>query len=109
MGLSHVTNDQIANLVAQIVTAVANTAANRAFTFHVRGSRGLLKHHATGLVAFAVAMVLTSGSLWALHAAWPTVGEWVEVTVLMIANLVATLVRFLALRFVIGRKPVVAA
>jgi putative flippase GtrA len=101
--LSRVVGDQAANLVAQIVTAVANTAANRAFTFRVHGRGGLLKHHATGLMAFAIAMVLTSGSLWALHAVWPTVSEWVEVTVLMLANLVATLVRFLALRFVIGR------
>jgi putative flippase GtrA len=104
--LQGVMDDQLANLVAQIVTAVANTAANRAFTFRVRGSRGLLKHHATGLLAFAIAMVLTSGSLWVLHAAWPSVGEWVEVAVLMTANLVATLVRFLALRFVIGRRAV---
>ena len=102
--LSDVTNDQVANLVAQIVTAVANTAANRAFTFRVRGSKGLVKDHATGLLAFAIAMVLTSGSLWVLHAVWPNVSEWVEVAVLMSANLVATLVRFLALRFVIGRK-----
>ena len=102
--LSEVTSDQVANLIAQIVTAVANTAANRAFTFRVRGSQGLLKHHATGLLAFAIAMVLTSGSLWVLHTVWPTVGEWVEVTVLMTGNLVATLVRFLSLRFVIGRQ-----
>jgi putative flippase GtrA len=104
--LHGVMDDQLANLVAQIVTAVANTAANRAFTFRVRGGRGLLRHHATGLVAFAIAMVLTSGSLWVLHVLWPGVGTWVEVTVLMIANLVATLVRFLTLRFVIGRKTV---
>jgi putative flippase GtrA len=95
---------QIANLVAQIVTAVANTAANRAFTFRVHGRGGLLKHHATGLMAFAIAMVLTSGSLGLLHSLFPGVGKWVEVAVLTIANLVATLVRFLALRFVIGRK-----
>jgi len=36
-------------------------------------------------------------------------GRWVEVTVLTLANLVATLVRFLTLRFVIGRKTVVRA
>ncbi len=102
--LSDVTNDQIANLVAQIVTAVANTAANRAFTFRVRGSRGLVKDHATGLLAFATAMVLTSGSLWVLHEIDPGVSRWVEVGVLTLANLVATLVRFLALRFVIGRQ-----
>jgi len=91
------------------VTAVANTAANRAFTFRVRGSDGLLKHHATGLIAFAIALTLTSGSLLALHQLWPSSGRWVEVTVLTLANLVATLVRFLALRFVIGRKTVVPA
>lgn len=95
---------QAANFVAQIVTAVANTAANRAFTFRVRGGDGLLKDHATGLVAFGIAMALTSGSLVVLHAVWPTAGKWVEVTVLTVANLVATLVRFLALRLVIGRR-----
>jgi len=104
-----VMDGQAANFVAQIVTAVANTAANRAFTFRVRGSDGLLTHHATGLLAFAIALTLTSGSLWALHAWWPSSGRWVEVTVLTLANLVATLVRFLALRFVIGRKTVVRA
>ena len=107
--LRGVMDGQAANFVAQIVTAVANTAANRAFTFRVRGSDGLLKHHATGLIAFAIALTLTSGSLWALHAWWPSSGRWVEVTVLTLANLVATLVRFLALRFVIGRKTVVRA
>ncbi len=94
---------QIANLVAQIVTAVANTAVNRAFTFRVHGRSGLLKHHATGLLAFAIALVLTSGSLGMLHSLVPGVSKWAEVAVLTIANLVATLVRFLALRFVIGR------
>lgn len=97
---------QVANLVAQIVTAVANTAVNRAFTFRVHGSRGLVKHHATGLLAFAIAVTLTSGSLWGLHSAFPGVSTWVEILVLTAANLVATLVRFLALRLVIGRKVV---
>jgi len=102
--LRGVMDAQIANLVAQIVTAVANTAVNRAFTFRVHGSHGLLKHHATGLMAFGIALVLTSGSLGALHSLFPGVSKWVEVAVLTGANLVATLVRFLALRFVIGRK-----
>lgn len=101
--LRGVVGAQAANFAAQVVTAVANTAANRAFTFGVRGGSGLLKHHATGLVAFATAMVLTSGSLWVLHTLVPGVGTWVEVAVLTIANLVATGVRFLALRFVIAR------
>jgi putative flippase GtrA len=107
--LRGVMDAQIANLVAQIVTAVANTAANRAFTFRVHGRGGLLKHHATGLMAFAIALVLTSGSLGLLHSLFPGVSKWVEVAVLTSANLVATLVRFLALRFVIGRKAVASS
>jgi hypothetical protein len=54
-------------------------------------------------------MVLTSGSLWVLHQVTPGVSSWVEVGVLTLANLVATLVRFLALRFVIGRQASAAA
>jgi putative flippase GtrA len=101
--LRGVMDSQVANLLAQVVTAVANTAANRAFTFRVHGSQGLLKHHATGLLAFAIAMVLTSGSLSVLHHVSPGVSSWVEVGVLTVANLVATLVRFLALRVIMGR------
>lgn len=38
--LQPVTGPQTANLIALLVTAVGNTAANRRFTFQVRGSRG---------------------------------------------------------------------
>lgn len=94
---------QVANLVAQIVTAVANTAVNRRLTFGVSGRAGLLRHHAGGLLAFAVGLALTSGSLWVMHAFAPGLSRWVEVGVLIVANLVATLVRFLALRQLMGR------
>lgn len=94
---------QVANLTALALTAVANTAANRVFTFGVRGNDGLLTHHVTGLVAFAVALGLTSGSLALLHGLAPEAGRFVEVMVLAVANAVATAVRFLALKFVMGR------
>ncbi len=95
---------QAANLLALVVTAIGNTAANRIFTFGVRGRDGLVGHHATGLLAFVVALGLTSGSLWVLHAWEPNPARWVELAVLTAANAVATLVRFVSLRLVIGRR-----
>ena len=40
---------QAANVVALLVTAVLNTAANRAFTFGVRGRGRAPRHQAQGL------------------------------------------------------------
>jgi putative flippase GtrA len=95
---------QAANLAALALTAVANTAANRVFTFGVRGNEGLLGHHVVGLVAFVVALGLTSGSLALLHVWAPEASRLVEVIVLGAANAVATAVRFLALKFAMGRS-----
>ncbi|WP_072807250.1 bifunctional glycosyltransferase family 2/GtrA family protein [Rhodococcoides yunnanense] len=91
---------QAANFMGLLITAVLNTAANRAFTFGVRGSEGAGKHQMQGLVVFGVALALTSGSLAILHAAAPDVSRHVELAVLVVANLVATVCRFVALRWV---------
>ncbi len=91
---------QLANLVALLMTAVANTAANRAFTFGVRG-RGLgsaARHQAQGLLVFALALAVTSGALAALAAATSSPPRLVELTVLVVANLAATALRFVLLR-----------
>lgn len=95
---------QGANFASLLITAVGNTALNRKFTFGVTGRGGALKHQLGGLVAFAVALVLTSGSLWLLHTYWPAVPRLVEVAVLVVTNLLATLFRFVSLR-VLMRKP----
>jgi putative flippase GtrA len=88
---------QGANLVALLVTTVANTAANRRFTFGVRGARGATRHQFEGLVVFAVALALTSGTLSLVHrVAEP--GHVAEVAAVVGANLVATVLRFLLLR-----------
>ena len=93
---------QIANLVALLLTAVADTTANRAFTFGLRGRNGAGRQQLHGLFVFAFGLVITSGSLFALHRFDPTVGKGIELSVLVIANLVATVVRFVALRRVFG-------
>jgi cellulose synthase/poly-beta-1,6-N-acetylglucosamine synthase-like glycosyltransferase len=95
---------QGANLVALLVTAVANTAANRRLTFGISGRAGALKHHLGGLAAFGVALGLTSGSLWLLDTVWPGAGRLVEVAVLVVANAAATLMRFVALRLLMHRR-----
>ena len=90
---------QAANFAALLITAVLNTAANRRFTFGISGRTDALKHQIGGLVAFGLALGLTSGSLWLLTTTWPAAGRWVELAVLVAANAIATLLRFLSLRF----------
>jgi putative flippase GtrA len=86
-----------ANLLALLLTAVANTAVNRRLTFGVRGRRGALGHQLRGLMVFALGLGITSGALWLLHATGsPSRG--VEVLVLTVANLVVTVMRFVAMR-----------
>ena len=89
---------QAANLVALLVTVVANTAVNRRVTFAVTGSAGRVRHQLQGLVVFGAALALTSASLVALHAVSASPPRAVELGVLVTANLVATLMRFLLLR-----------
>ncbi len=89
---------QAANLVALLVTAVGNTAANRRITFGVRGREAAVRHQLEGLGVFALGLALTSGALAALHAATATPPRAVEVAVLVVANAAATLARFVLLR-----------
>ena len=91
------TGVQAANLLALLVTAFANTAANRRFTFGLRGRSGVARNHWEGLLVFALALGITSAALAGLHAAGVT-HQWVELAVLMFANLAATVIRFLLLR-----------
>ncbi|MCX4902861.1 bifunctional glycosyltransferase family 2/GtrA family protein [Streptomyces sp. NBC_00878] len=92
------TGGQAANALALLVCALANTATNRRLTFGLRGRTGALRHQAQGLLVFTVGLALTSGSLALLHHTTPTPARTTEVGVLIAANLVATLVRFLLFR-----------
>jgi putative flippase GtrA len=94
----------MANALALLTTAVANTAANRRITFEVRGRDGLARDHAVGLAALGVALALTSVSLAALDVVAPHRGRLTELAVLVAANAAATLVRFALLRAAL-KKP----
>ncbi len=97
LGLRSAMPPMAANFTALLVTAVANTAANRRFTFGVRGRRDAVRHQAQGLVIFAAGLAATSGSLWLLHALGSR-SQLAEVTVLTTANLGVTVLRFVALK-----------
>ena len=89
---------QVANLIALLLTAIGNTAANRRFTFGVGGRANAARHHVEGLLVFGIALAITSGSLAVLHLLVTEPHHLIELTVLVLANLVATAARFVLLR-----------
>jgi putative flippase GtrA len=93
-----------ANLLALVVTAIGNTAANRRLTFGVRGSSGVATHQLQGLIVFGMGLAITSGALAALHMWVPDASHAVELLVLIAANALATLLRFVAYRSWIFRE-----
>jgi putative flippase GtrA len=102
--LRAVTGGQLANLLALLLTVVGNTAANRRLTFGVRGPRHRLRHQLQGLAVFGAGLATTSGALFLLHALADAPHPAVEVLVLTLANLVVTLMRFVAMRVWIFRR-----
>ena len=95
-----------ANALALALTAVGNTAANRLFSFRVRGRERLVRHHVLGLVVFLITLGLTSGALGLLHALDPGPGRAMELAVLVASSTAATITRFVALRSWVFSGPV---
>jgi len=89
---------QAANMLALGATAVANTAVNRRVTFGISGRAHAARHQVKGLIAFGIGLALTSGALAALHSGSAHPNRWTELSVLVAANLVATVIRFLLYR-----------
>jgi putative flippase GtrA len=88
----------VANALALAVTAVGNTAANRRFTFRLRGRTALLRHHVLGAIVFVLTLGLTTGALVVLHGLAAHPSRAVEVAVLVAASAAATVTRYVALR-----------
>lgn len=102
--LRYVMPSQVANVLALLISAIANTAVNRRFTFGIRGTDEIMRHYLQGLAVFALGLALTGGALWLLHIWTADPSRVQEVSVLVAANLVATVVRFLGLRRVFAPK-----
>jgi putative flippase GtrA len=89
---------QAANFAALLITAVLNTAANRRFTFGIRGPEHYGLQQFQGLIVFGLAWALTSSSLLGLHAVTAQPGPTAELVTLTAANVVATILRFALLK-----------
>jgi putative flippase GtrA len=96
--LRGVTGAIAANVVALLLTTVANTAANRRLTFGVRGRDGAARHQFQGLIVFGLGLCLTTGALALLGHLVPDASRAVEPAALVVANAVATAVRFVLFR-----------
>ena len=101
---AHLTGGFVANFLALLITAIANTAANRRFTFGVRGRAGAGIHQFQGLIVFGIAWAITSGSLLELHLLNPHASTVIDLVVLTFANLLATVLRFVLLRVWVFRS-----
>ena len=86
------------NALAQIITAIGNTAANRRFTFGVRDRGSMVRDQVGGLVALAIALAITTAFANLLAVLAPDAGPPVELLVLVAANGLATVARFILLR-----------
>jgi putative flippase GtrA len=86
-----------ADVVALLVCAFANTAANRRLTFALRGRAGRARHYTAGTALGLLPLGLTLGAL-AVLAALGVTSLGVTLLTLTAANLLATVVRFLLLR-----------
>ncbi|MDQ0680765.1 glycosyltransferase involved in cell wall biosynthesis [Arthrobacter pascens] len=95
---------QLANFLALLSTAVANTAANRRFTFGIQGGSYAARHHFEGLIVFGLGLGLTSAALALVHST-TTPGRWAELATVTAANLAATALKFLLFRLWVFRHP----
>lgn len=94
-----------ANAGALVLTAIGNTAANRRLTFGVRDRGSMVRDQAGGMVALGVALVITTASVQFLGALIPDAGRLVELAVLVVANALATVARFVLLRtWIVGDR-----
>jgi putative flippase GtrA len=98
MGLRAFLDPAASNALALLVTAIGNTAANRRLTFDVRDRAGALRDQLGGLAALGVALLITTLAVALLGAVAPDASHAVELAVLVTANVLATICRFLLLR-----------
>ena len=89
---------QSANVTALLLATIANTAANRRWTFGVRGGEGMARHHAQALLVFGLTWGVSAAAIAGVHALWPGAPVLMETVVVGVANVVATVVKFVAMR-----------
>ncbi|TMR98317.1 GtrA family protein [Nonomuraea basaltis] len=93
--LSAILPSMAANTVAMLTTAIANTAANRRFTFGVTGRAGAVRDHLGGLIAFLIGMGISTLSLAVIPS---DSSAAVELAAVILANGLASAIRFVLLQ-----------
>lgn len=97
---------QPANGLALVIATVANTAANRRWTFGISGRERVVAHHGQALLIFAITWLATSIALWSLATLVPGAGTTAQTLVVAVANAVSTVARFVAMRvWIFTREP----
>jgi putative flippase GtrA len=96
--LRRATGPVAANAIALVVTAVANTTANRRLTFGVRERDTIVRDQLGGLAALVVALAITTVAANLLPRIVPHPSHALELAVLIGANVLATVARFALLR-----------
>jgi putative flippase GtrA len=95
----------VSNAIALVGTAIGNTAANRRLTFRITGRETMLRDQAAGLAAFGLALAITTGAVGLLERLAPNPGRALEIVVLVAANGLATVARFVLMRtWISGRR-----
>lgn len=93
-----IVSEPAANILALLLSTIANTALNRGHTFGVRSPHRRLTSQLKGMATFGLCLVFTSAGLAVADGftgPWATVGT---LAVLTAANLAATVVRFVLMR-----------
>ena len=97
---------QLANGSALIIATIANTAANRAWTFGVTGRERMVTHHGQALVVFGITYVATTLALAIQQWVAPDAGTLAQTAVVAVANVLSTVLRFVAMRrWIFAQQP----
>ena len=89
---------QAANTLALLTSTVVNTAVNRWWTFEATGHDGAWRQQAQGLGIFALFWALGAAALVLLDAAAPGAGTGLRTLVVGLANVIATITKFVVFR-----------
>jgi putative flippase GtrA len=100
---------QLANGVALVIATLANTGINRAWTFGISGRKRLAIHHGQALVIFAITYAATTRALALLGVVAPGASTLVQTGVVLVANVLSTAARFVAMRSWIFADPASSA
>lgn len=96
---------QLANGLALVIATIVNTGLNRAWTFGVTGRRNLVAHHGQALVIFGITYAATTVALAVLGVVAPDASTTVQTGVVLLANVLSTAARFMAMQRWIFTEP----